>query len=74
MQIETEDYIVEFEDTPELRQKVFQEVLDWYHEMVAFSGEQIMQTDNPQIEAAPFLAKLADEVFRFKRRYKGEEE
>ena len=63
--IQTEDFNVVFEDTPELRERVFEHVLAFLTKHEAFSGESIMQSDDPQIEAPEFLAELVDEVFQF---------
>ena len=63
---------VSFEETPELKEEVYQRVLAWYVKHDSFLGESIMQSDNPQIDAPVFLSDLADDVFKFK--YKHDEE
>jgi tRNA splicing ligase len=64
--IETDDLIVTFDDTPELRAIVFERVLKWFEKHQSFQGECIMQSDDPQIYAPVFLSDLADDVFKFK--------
>ena len=61
----SDDMVVEFDETPELKEEVYNRVLGFFIKMEAFSGESIMQSDEPQIEAAPFLSDLADDVFKF---------
>ena len=66
MKFETDDYIVEFEDSPELRDKVFEAVLSFYKKHESFCGEVIMQADDPIIEAPEVLSRIADNIIKFK--------
>lgn len=66
----TDYYEVTWEDDEATRNAVFNRVLDWYVKMESFNGESIMQCDEPQIEAAPLLAELADKFFKFKTEWK----
>lgn len=66
MIIETESYIAEYEDTPEMHKKVFDKVLDYFKKHEAFRGEVIMQCDNPIIDAPNVLAEIADDIISFK--------
>jgi hypothetical protein len=57
---------VSFEETEELKEKVYRTILGYYLDQEAFSGEAIMQCDEPIIEAPNLLSKIADDVFKFK--------
>lgn len=66
MQIETEDSIITFEDTPEIHTKVFDELINNYFKKYdAFIGEVILQSDEPIIEAPHVLATIADKIIKF---------
>lgn len=56
---------VQFDETPEIKEKVYQEVLQWIIEHRAFDGEFISQNDECQIYASALISKLADKVFKF---------
>ncbi len=64
---------VSYDDTPELRNAVFERVLLFFIEQKTFSGESICQMDGPQIEAPNMLGDLADDVFKFQTKYDGDE-
>jgi len=59
-------YILSYENPEKIKDEVFNRVLGWFKEYDAFCGETVMQSDTPQIESAPFLSELADDVFKFK--------
>ncbi len=61
-----DDYTVSYKDTPEIRDKVFEEVLKYFREFEAFSGECIFQMDDPQIEAPQYFANIAEKILKFK--------
>lgn len=63
--IEIEDGVVEFDDTPELRDAVFEKVLKFFTDHGAFTGEAIFQSDGPQIDGPDLLSDLADDLFKF---------
>jgi len=63
------DMIITFEETEELKQAVYDRVLKFYLDMEAFSGESIMQSDNPQMEAPILLSDIADGLFQFDVKY-----
>jgi hypothetical protein len=64
---------VSFEDSPALRDAVFNRILSWFLEHECFSGEGVMQCDAPQLTAAPMLADIADELFRFTFEWKDDD-
>ncbi|MEO6305111.1 MAG: hypothetical protein ABIP51_18275 [Bacteroidia bacterium] len=57
---------VSFEETAELKEQVYQKVLEWFIEQGHFSGEGIMQADDPIINAPVLLSDIADDLFKFK--------
>lgn len=60
---------VSFNETTELKEKVYQSVLKWYLKQGHFSGESIMQSDEPIIDAPNLLSDIADDLFKFKIEY-----
>jgi len=70
--IELQDRAVTFENSPEMARKVFDAVIGWFEKHNQFHGEGIMQMDAPQIDAAPFLARLADDIIKFKEDWEDE--
>ena len=65
----TENATITYEDTPEIRDKVFQMVLDFFLDYEAFSGESVVQNDEPTINAASVLGDIAD-FLKFKVKWK----
>lgn len=64
--IECSGYKVEYEDTPEIRDAVFEKLMEsYFKEYGAYSGEVIMQSDDPIIYAPEVLAEIADDIIRF---------
>lgn len=59
------DRIVSFEETPELKEKVYQNVLAWIKKHDAYHGEVIMQDDDCIISAPDLLSDIVDELFKF---------
>jgi hypothetical protein len=68
-----DDMTVTFEETDELKSQVYEKVLQFFLDMGAFSGESIMQSDDPQLEAPELLSDLADYHFRFQVEYHEDE-
>lgn len=60
-----DDCIVSYTDTPELRNAIFEKMLQFFLDKQSFSGESICQSDSCQIDAAPLLAEIADDLFKF---------
>lgn len=67
--IKTRDGYVLCKDSRKTRDEVFERVLAFFLKHESFSGECIMQSDNPQIYAPELLSELADEVFKFETEY-----
>ncbi len=67
--IETGDFKVSFEDTPEVHREVYLKVLHFFKDQEAFSGEAVMQNDGPQINGPELLAELADDIYKFDVEY-----
>jgi hypothetical protein len=65
MKREFDDFIIEFNDSQGTKENLFNRMLLFFVKMESFSSESIMQSDEPQIEAAPLLGDIADEVFKF---------
>ena len=68
--IETDDMIVHYHDSDEIKNAVFNSIIAFFLSMEAFSGESIMQSDAPQLEAPSVMADIADEIIKFDIEYK----
>jgi len=64
--IQTEDYKVTYEDTPEVRDAVFERVMKYFKEYECFAGEVIHQSDDPLIYAPNVMSDIADDIIKFK--------
>lgn len=73
MKFETDDWIVECKDDPATKEAVFNAVIQFFKDHQMFSGESIMQSDNPQIEAPILMSNIADDILKFNVKYKDEE-
>lgn len=62
-------YNVFFDDSDAVKEAVFNKILQFYYDNNAFNGESIMQNDGPIIEAPGVLAKIADDIIKFKVEY-----
>lgn len=51
---------VRFDDSPAVRNAVFDAVTAWFHSHGYYSSEGIMQADKPQETAAVVLGEIAD--------------
>jgi hypothetical protein len=65
MRIETDDYIVRFMSGDDVKEKVFNALVEWYKKHEAFSGESICQSDGPTIDATNILSNIADDILAF---------
>ena len=63
--LEFEDFVVSFDDSEEMKNKVFEAVINWFVKYEAFCGEIIIQCDMPNMDSPNILAKLADDVIQF---------
>ena len=68
--LESEERIVLVDNSDEVKQKVFDELMKYFMKHDAFSGEVICQSDNCIIEATDVLANIADNIIKFKVNYK----
>ncbi len=63
--IETDYASVTYDDSNEMRDKVFERVMQYFIDNKAFSGESIYGMDNPQSDAIETMSQLADDVIQF---------
>ena len=71
-EIKLEHVTVSFDDSPEMKSKVFDRVVEFFTKHKAFRGEVIMQSDNPLIDAPNVLSDIADDVINFKEDFHDE--
>lgn len=69
-EIEHDDFITTYEETEEIKQKVFDAVMKYFKDHEAFCGEVIMQDDNCQINAPSVFADIADDIIKFQTKNK----
>ena len=70
MKIQKPDYTLTYKNDEETRNKVFNRVIKYFLENESYSGESIYQMDQPQIDAIELVANLADEIIKFKHKWK----
>lgn len=68
------DYQITYNDSQEAREKLYAACLEWFKDQGHYSGESIMQSDEPQIQAPVFLSDVADDIFQFDQVYDDEME
>lgn len=66
MKLEFDDFTIEFNQTDELKEAVFERVMQYFKEHESFSGESIVQSDDPTIDAPYVMADIADRICKFK--------
>lgn len=58
---------VKVNDSQKIKDAVFDKLIkDYYIKYGSFTGESIMQSDDPQIYAAELLSNIADDIIKFK--------
>lgn len=62
--LKTKRRTVSFNDTPELRDMVFEKLVSYFQKYDAFYGEDVAQSDSPQVGAIDLMTELADD-FKF---------
>jgi len=70
VKIQKPDYTLTYKNDEETRNKVFNRVIKYFLENESYSGESIYQMDQPQIDAIELVANLADEIIKFKHKWK----
>lgn len=68
--IETGDFVCEYDDSESIKNAVFERVMEFFKTHESFSGEQIMQSDSPTIDAPNVLADIADDIIKFSVEWK----
>jgi len=68
--METEDFIVTFDDSDKTKEEVFEAVVKFFKDNESFNGESVMQCDEPIINAPYAFADIADSIIKFKVEYK----
>lgn len=63
------DRAVVFRNNQGIRDAVFNALIDWYFKHKSFSGESIVQCDDPSIDAPNILADIADDIIKFDVRW-----
>lgn len=64
-----EDATLEYDDSPEAKERVFRIALKWFKKLESFSGECLAQKDDTYVYAAEMLAEIAEEGFKFDHTY-----
>jgi len=67
-EFKTEFYNVKYLENQEIKDAVFNAIVEWCKKHELFAGECIMQSDAGTIEAAPLLADIVDDIIKFEVR------
>jgi hypothetical protein len=70
--IKFSDHTVTYEDSPEVRDAVFERVMQYFREYNCYAGEVIHQSDDPIIYAPNVLSDIADKIVKFETKYEDE--
>lgn len=65
MKEENDEYTLEYDDSQEAKERVFNILLKWFKKVDHFSGDSLGQSDDTYIEAPELLAEIAEEGFKF---------
>ncbi len=68
--ITTDDFIATYNDDQEAKDAVFASVIEFFKKHETFSGESIMQSDGPLLDAPEYLSSLADDILGFEVEWK----
>ena len=60
---------VSFEDTRELRDDVFNKLMEYFKSNECFTGETLQQSDDCIIEAPEMLSDIVDNLIKFKTKW-----
>jgi hypothetical protein len=71
--IKIEDAVIEYEDTQEVRDAVFERVMEYFNEFGCWRGEIIHQSDDPIIYAPNVMSDIADDIIKFEYIYDDED-
>lgn len=66
-------FTLTYNDSQEAKNRIFDEVVNWCKKYRSYSGESIMQRDDPQIFAPVLIARLADEILKFDQHWDDED-
>lgn len=69
---ETSDYVVEFDDSQNIKDAVFEELIKFYKRNESFNGESVQQNDDCIINAPEVLGDIADRIIKFQFNWKEE--
>lgn len=59
------DSVITYDDSPKVRDAVFDKLIAWYFKHQSFEGKSIVQCDDPAMDAPNILADLADDIIKF---------
>jgi len=62
--------VVSYEETPELKDKVFERVMQFFNTVGHYSGESLMQSDDVYEVGPEVLSDLADDIIGFEVKWK----
>lgn len=70
MRIETNEVIVTYDASDNIKDAVFNRVIAYFKEHKVFQGETIHQMDNTIIDAPSVMSDIADNIIKFNVIYK----
>jgi len=69
MRLNFDGFVVEFDDSQEVKNAVFDRVMEYFVNCESFSSETIMQYDSAIISAPDLMGDIADNVIKFKENW-----
>jgi len=59
------EVVIVYENTPKQQEEVVKRIIDWCKKYNVSSGEDLMQSDDPIIEAPVLISEIIDDVLNF---------
>lgn len=63
--LKIENGIVEYNDSKEIKNLVFDKLMEYFNKYEVYSGETIMQCDELHMEVPEVLSDIADNIIKF---------
>lgn len=67
---ELSDMVVHYDNSQEIKDKVFERLIKFFFEHECFHGESFMQCDSPLLDAPEMISEILDDIIKFDCEYK----
>ena len=68
--IYNDEAVVLYSSSQEIKDKVFNALIEWYHKHECYCGETLQQLDDLILDAPNILSEIADDIIQFKVNWK----